>query len=68
MAKLTVKQLEALTESEVGKRLSDEQSLYGVVKGAQTELACCFDGAIALRAHSKILPVALGQEIRLQNT
>jgi hypothetical protein len=32
MAKLTVKKLESLTSVDVGARLADENSLYGLVK------------------------------------
>lgn len=39
MAKLTVKKLESLTVADVGTRLTDDHSLYGVVKG-KGEGAC----------------------------
>jgi len=42
MAKLTVKQLENLTAADVGKRLSDEHSLFGVVKQRQEGIAVLF--------------------------
>jgi integrase len=42
MAKLTVKQLEALTEQDVGKRISDEQSLYGTVKARSDGVSVLF--------------------------
>lgn len=34
MAKLTVKKLESLTSVNIGSRLADENSLYGLVKGS----------------------------------
>jgi integrase len=39
---LTVKQLEALTEQDVGKRLSDEHSLYGTVKARSGGISVLF--------------------------
>jgi integrase len=42
MAELKVKQLEALTERDIGKRLSDGQSLYGTVKGRSDGISVLF--------------------------
>lgn len=42
MAKLTVKQLEALTEKDAGRRLSDGGSLYGIVKTRSDGMSVLF--------------------------
>jgi integrase len=42
MAKLTVKELEKLSSSDAGKRLSDEKSLFGVVKEREEGIAVLF--------------------------
>lgn len=42
MAKLTVKKLESLTPSDIGARLADEHSLYGVVKAKSDEVCVMF--------------------------
>ncbi|MBK7422530.1 MAG: hypothetical protein IPJ48_05220 [Propionivibrio sp.] len=44
MAKLTVKELESLTIVDVGKRLTDEHSLFGVAKSKGKVLLFCFVG------------------------
>ncbi|MHB1359796.1 MAG: tyrosine-type recombinase/integrase [Rhodocyclaceae bacterium] len=42
MAKLTVKKLESLTPADIGKRLPDEHSLYGVIKARGDGVAVMF--------------------------
>jgi integrase len=42
MGKLTVKKLESLTPDEIGVRLSDEHSLYGVVKAKDSGVCVMF--------------------------
>ena len=42
MAKITVKELEALTPADTGRRLSDEHSLYGLVKPKAGGVAVLF--------------------------
>lgn len=42
MAKLTVKKLESLTPADIGKRLTDEHSLYGVIKAKGNSVAVMF--------------------------
>ena len=42
MAKLTVKELESLTVADIGRRLTDEHSMYGVVKSKRSGIAVLF--------------------------
>ena len=42
MTKLTVKELERLTPADVGKRLTDEHSLYGVTKSKEEGISVLF--------------------------
>ena len=42
MAKLTVKKLESLTPADIGVRLPDERSLYGVVKSKGNGICVMF--------------------------
>ena len=42
MAKLTVKELEGLSVADIGRRLTDEHSMYGVVKSKSGGVAVLF--------------------------
>jgi hypothetical protein len=42
MGKLTVKKLESLTSTDIGKRVADDRSLYGVVKAKGDGIAVLF--------------------------